>query len=646
MSEIIEDKDAILLGAAEKYVALSVTVSQNIVEGKQSKKEYAQGLQILTLFRAYYNHADLSTDHIETILYSLKQIAELEDDLATVSPFIGQRITYLLEDIASSVDTSIIYQSNSVDVTTRARLNFYNGLEVTDDGAILNVGINGTLSKNSSLILSAFGFTFDATGAGDLVINLGLDAAGDMYYRNASGKVARIPGGVDGQYLKYVAGVPTWAAGISYTDENAQDAVGGIFQDSDNISLTYNDGGPFISADLIDSGVTPDTYNNVFVDAKGRVTSGSNVDYRLTTDVVPLLYGGTGVALADPGADVLMFWDDSAGQVAWLTLGTNLSITGTTLNASGGGSIGGSTGATDNAVLRADGAGGSTLQNSYIIIDDFGNLDIFGNGGTVPSGLAQVRLEVGESNISNDVLTAARFYHDGGEGTGVGVGIEFAVRTSTGNDEIGALISAVTTDVGAGTEAFDLLFSIMSAGAAAAEQFRISSIGRLSSRIGTSSSFGKISNVIKTDTTTTGNVGPGEDVLQTYTLPANALSSNGDTITGTCAGSFASNVNTKRVRLKFGAYTIFDSGTMTVTAAIDWVLVFEVIRTGATTQKCAIRFICSDHTYPPTTEHSIAEYLTAGETLSGAVVIEVTGTGAADNDIVKEMFKLRWEPSE
>lgn len=57
---------------------------------------------------------------------------------------------------------------------------------------------------------------------------------------------------------------------------------------------------------------------------------------------VGLAYGGTGASLADPNADRLMFWDDSAGQVTWLTLGTNLSITGTTLDAAGGGG-GGST---------------------------------------------------------------------------------------------------------------------------------------------------------------------------------------------------------------------------------------------------------------------------------------------------------------
>lgn len=42
--------------------------------------------------------------------------------------------------------------------------------------------------------------------------------------------------------------------------------------------------------------------------------------------------------LTDPNADRLLFWDDSAGSYAHLTLGTNLSITGTTLDAAGGGS--------------------------------------------------------------------------------------------------------------------------------------------------------------------------------------------------------------------------------------------------------------------------------------------------------------------
>lgn len=71
------------------------------------------------------------------------------------------------------------------------------------------------------------------------------------------------------------------------------------------------------------------------------------------TGQLPLANGGTGANLVDPNADRLMFWDDSAGNVDWLTLGTNLSITGTTINATGGG--GGTPGGSDTQVQFNDG---------------------------------------------------------------------------------------------------------------------------------------------------------------------------------------------------------------------------------------------------------------------------------------------------
>lgn len=66
------------------------------------------------------------------------------------------------------------------------------------------------------------------------------------------------------------------------------------------------------------------------------------------------------------------------GTIQEITLGTNLSLSGTTLNAGGsaGGGIGGSTGSTNNALLRADGTGGGTLQHSAALIDDNGNLGL------------------------------------------------------------------------------------------------------------------------------------------------------------------------------------------------------------------------------------------------------------------------------
>lgn len=52
---------------------------------------------------------------------------------------------------------------------------------------------------------------------------------------------------------------------------------------------------------------------------------------------VALANGGTAANLSDPGADRILFWDDSAGAVTWLTAGTGLTIDGTTISASGGG---------------------------------------------------------------------------------------------------------------------------------------------------------------------------------------------------------------------------------------------------------------------------------------------------------------------
>ena len=58
------------------------------------------------------------------------------------------------------------------------------------------------------------------------------------------------------------------------------------------------------------------------------------------TGQLSLANGGTGANLTDPNADRILFWDDSAGSVAFLEAGTGLTISGTTISASGGVSTG------------------------------------------------------------------------------------------------------------------------------------------------------------------------------------------------------------------------------------------------------------------------------------------------------------------
>lgn len=74
---------------------------------------------------------------------------------------------------------------------------------------------------------------------------------------------------------------------------------------------------------------------------------------------------------------------DTTADTLTLVAGANVTITTdpstdsvTIAAAGGGGGIGGSTGATDNRVLRADGGGGATLQNSAVSIADDGKTTI------------------------------------------------------------------------------------------------------------------------------------------------------------------------------------------------------------------------------------------------------------------------------
>lgn len=115
----------------------------------------------------------------------------------------------------------------------------------------------------------------------------------------------------------------------------------------------------------------------------------------LASGQVALARGGTGASLADPGADRLLFWDDSGTTVDWLTAGTGLSITGTTLSVTGAGATGQLSLTPTTHTIADDGAGtapSSTLTptSSYVKIT---NND--------PDGAT---LTLGESGISDGQL--------------------------------------------------------------------------------------------------------------------------------------------------------------------------------------------------------------------------------------------------
>lgn len=75
----------------------------------------------------------------------------------------------------------------------------------------------------------------------------------------------------------------------------------------------------------------------------------------------------------DPGSDMIAFWDDSASKWTFLTVGSGLTITGTTLSATGGGGTGdvvGPASAVADRIATYDGTTGKLIKDGGKTIAD------------------------------------------------------------------------------------------------------------------------------------------------------------------------------------------------------------------------------------------------------------------------------------
>lgn len=162
---------------------------------------------------------------------------------------------------------------------------------------------------------------------------------------------------------------------------------------------------------------------------------------------------------------------------------------------------------------------------------------------------------------------------------------------------------------------------------------------------GAASDTAKVGGVMSTVSSTGANVGAGEDPLKTYTVPANTLSADNQSLWFEIWGTFAANANAKRVRVHFGS-----SGTTLVmdsnpTASINnsnWVIRGRIMRTGAATQKgfasMSVNPVGAGGGSP------MVNITTAlNQTLSGAIDLRVTGEAVADNDIVVQAMFVGWD---
>lgn len=146
------------------------------------------------------------------------------------------------------------------------------------------------------------------------------------------------------------------------------------------------------------------------------------------------------------------------------------------------------TGALSIQALNDAGSGGGqriivtrTANNIQdILLNIIGGVLITEGGSEIATPSRRFHIEERDAGTTN-VAYASRITHttSGTPAAGIGVGMEWEVETSAGNFEVGLQIDAVSTDVTALSEDFDMVIRVMAAGAVPSEQFRVTSTGNI-----------------------------------------------------------------------------------------------------------------------------------------------------------------------
>lgn len=231
-----------------------------------------------------------------------------------------------------------------------ASVNGQTGAVVLDADDIADTATNVFASPAELTKLGGIEALADVTDAANV------DAAGAVMNSDTSTAAMSFVVDEDAMTSNSATKVPTQQSVKAYVDaavggggltqEQIEDFIGTtLLVAGTGVTVTYNDGAGTITiaatAGLTQEQIEDFLGTTTIVAGTGITITYSDVANTITVAVTastyqPLDADLTNIAgLVDPNADRVLFWDDSAGAYAYLTMGTGLTITGTTLDASG-----------------------------------------------------------------------------------------------------------------------------------------------------------------------------------------------------------------------------------------------------------------------------------------------------------------------
>lgn len=148
------------------------------------------------------------------------------------------------------------------------------------------------------------------------------------------------------------------------------------------------------------------------------------------------------------------------------------------------------------------------------------------------------------------------------------------------------------------------------------------------------------------EATVTSTATTPEQTLMTFTVPAGLLAANFDILVFEMCFTFATNANTKQIRIKFGATTIMDSTAIAHNALRACVRGYVKRQTATTQQSYALAVESANNQAWSGTITGSEASATPGETLSGAVTFQVTvQQSAASADTIMDSFLIGYLPA-